>query len=75
MSDIETRLGRIEGSLDMYTKTLTGVVDRMEVRQTRLEETVTAIKVSEAKRTGMVTMLSATLSGIIAVTISLYKGN
>ena len=71
MSDIETRLGRIEGQLDMYTRTLTGIVDRMEKRQTNIENTVVSIKIANAKRTGLITMFSASLSAAVAVAITL----
>ncbi len=73
MTDIETRLGRIEGSIDMYTRTLTGIVDRMEKRQTRIEEAVVNIRVDNGKRTGMITMLSATLSAMVAVAVTYFR--
>ncbi len=75
MTDIETRLGRIEGSLDMYTRTLTGVVDRMEKRQTRIENDVVTLRVDNGKRTGMITMFSASLSAVVAMAITYFRGN
>lgn len=73
MSEIESRLGRIEGKIDMYTRQMTYVVDRIEKRQTRIEAEVVAVKVDNAKRTGMITMLSASLSGIVAVAITFFS--
>lgn len=72
--DIDTRLGRIEGQIDMYTRTLTGVIDRMEKRQTRVEEAVVDVKVDNAKRTGMMVMLTSSLSAMVAVGITYFKG-
>jgi hypothetical protein len=72
--DIDTRLGRIEGSLDMYTRTLTGVIDRMEKRQTLMDAAITDVKVDNAKRTGMMVMLTSSLSAMVAVGITFFKG-
>ncbi len=73
MSDIETRLGRIEGSLDTYTRTLTGVIDRMERRQTRIEKAVGDVRVDNAKRTGAMVMLTSGLSAIVAAGITFFN--
>lgn len=73
MTDISTRLGRIEGSLETNTRTLTGVLDRMERRQTRMEEALTAVKVESAKRNGMMVMLTTSLSAVIAVGITFFN--
>ena len=73
MSDIETRLGRIEGSLDIHTRTLMLVLDRMEKRLTLIEESIVTLRVYNGKRTGMITMFSASLSAVVAVVITLFN--
>ncbi len=73
MSDIETRLGRIEGSLDTYTRTLTGVIDRMERRQTRIEKAVGDVRVANAKHAGIITMFSASLSACVAFIVTYFN--
>lgn len=73
MSTTEARLGRIEGQLDIYIRTLTGVIDRMERRQTRIEEAVVAVKVDNAKRTGMLTVFTGSISAGIAFAVAYFK--
>lgn len=73
-AEIESRLGRIEGALDTYTRTLTGILDRMEKRQTRIEEAVVTLRISNGKRIGMITTLSASLSAVVALAITYFKG-
>ncbi len=73
-AEIESRLGRIEGQIDMYTRTLTGVVDRMEKRQTRIEDAVVTLRVDNGKRIGMITMFSATLSAVVVLAVTYFRG-
>ncbi len=73
-AEIESRLGRIEGQLDTYTRILMGILNRMEKRHDRIEEAIVTLRISNGKRTGMITTLSASLSAVVAVAVTYFKG-
>ncbi len=70
---IESRLGRMEGMLNTYTSTVTGILDRMEKRQSKLEDTVTGLRLSRARTTGVMAALSGGVSAAVALIVAYFR--